>query len=334
MGASGLAVGSLTVGSQYSFASEPVSLPQAIDPLSLLDPELIPVAKQMQQRSASMVLSDEFIARARKGGGPPPPKPLPNVPFLERRVPVSGGAPDVRVLIVNSDPGVSRPVIVHTHGGGFISGSVDQSLPDLQTLASALDCIVVTVDYRLAPETRYIGSIEDTYAALLWSYKNAAELGIDVRQIAVFGESAGGGHAAWLALTARDRGEVPIAFQALIYPMLDDRTGSTRRVAPHIGTIGWNAASNRYGWRAFLGQEPGTQTVPTRAVPARTRELSRLPATFIGVGSLDLFALEDIEYATRLLTAGVAVELLVVPGAFHGFDVIGRDDLLVEFRTS
>jgi acetyl esterase/lipase len=160
---------------------------------------------------------------------------------------------------------------------------------------------------------------------LRWLHEHAEEIGVDPARVAVMGESAGGGHAALLALTARDRGQLPIAFQCLVYPMLDDRTGSTREVPSPIGTLLWTATSNQFGWRSFLGQEPGGSTVPAGAVPARVADLAGLPPAWIGVGSIDLFVDEDIEYARRLIAAGVPTELLVVPGAFHGFDGIAAD---------
>ena len=134
------------------------------------------------------------------------------------------------------------------------------------------------------------------------------------------GDSAGGGHAAILAITARDRGEVPLAFQCLIHPMLDDRTGTTRKVPAHVGKLIWTAEGNRFGWESFLGMAPGRPSVPQEAVPARVENLAGLPPAFIGVGTLDLFVDEDIDYAQRLNAAGVPAELIVVPGAFHGFD--------------
>jgi len=140
----------------------------------------------------------------------------------------------------------------------------------------------------------------------------------------VMGESAGGGHAAILALTARDRGEVPLVFQCLIYPMLDDRTGSIVRKPPYVGALVWTPESNRFGWESFLGQKTSLSHVPLNAVPARVANLKGLPPAFIGVGSIDLFCDEDIDYAKRLNAAGVQTELIVVPGAFHGFDMIAR----------
>ena len=184
----------------------------------------------------------------------------------------------------------------------------------------ALDCIIVTVDYRLAPETPFPGALEDNYAALKWLHANAADLGIDPMRIAIQGESAGGGHAAMLAIAARDRAEVPILFQCLTYPMFDDRTGSSRPVPGHVGTYCWTAKYNRMGWSALLGVSAGSDQVPSGAVPARAEDLSGLPATFIWVGAIDLFVDEDIDFARRLIACGVPTELVVVPGVYHGFD--------------
>jgi acetyl esterase/lipase len=178
---------------------------------------------------------------------------------------------------------------------------------------------VVSIDYRLAPETRFPGSLEDNYAALKWLHSNAQSLGVDPTRVAVMGESAGGGHAAMLAIAARDRGEIPLLFQLLIYPMLDDRTGSTREVPRHIGAFIWTPDANRFGWSSLLGMPAGSGSVPEGSVPARARDLKGLPPTYIGVGSLDLFVNEDIEFAGRLIDAGVPTELDVVPGAYHGF---------------
>lgn len=247
---------------------------------------------------------------------------LSDIPVEQRVIRGHAGSPDVVIFVVNAKSGERRPGIVHTHGGGFVSGSVEAAVRDMQDLCKALDCAAVTVAYRLAPETTWSGSTEDNYAALKWFHANASEMGVDPARIAVFGESAGGGHAALLAIKARDRGEVPVAFQCLIYPMLDDRTGSTKSVPPHVGTIIWTAANNRFGWASFLGVEPGSRLVPREAVPARTVDLSGLPPAFIGVGSIDLFHDEDVEYARRLNDAGVSTELIVVPGAFHGFDIL------------
>lgn len=285
-----------------------------------VNPQLRPFARQMLAMTKTFPpISSQTLPAMRKQRWDMR-APLTSVPYVKKSIAGLGKAPNVTIYVVNAKAGQSRPAILHTHGGGFIAGTPENDIVTLQNTAQALDAVIVSVDYRLAPETRYDGSIDDNYAALLWLSRNSAELGADPRRIAVMGESAGGGHAALLALTARDRGEVPIAFQCLTYPMLDDRTGSSRQVPAHIGTLGWNAAANRFGWQSFLGQAPGGTTAPVGAVPARVADLSKLPPCWIGVGSIDLFVQEDIEYARRLIDSGNLCELLVVAGAFHGFD--------------
>jgi acetyl esterase/lipase len=210
------------------------------------------------------------------------------------------------------------------HGGGFMMTN-PMLMPQIQGIATDCHCVVVSVDYRLAPETRYPGALEDNYAALKWVHAHAAELGIDRSRIAVGGESAGGGHAASLAIHARNRNEVPIIFQLLIYPQLDDRTGSSHPPPPAVGNFLWTASANRLAWSSLLGVPAGSSKVPVAAVPARVASVASLPPAWIGVGSIDLFVEEDMEYARRLVHAGVATELLVVRGAFHGFDLLVPD---------
>jgi acetyl esterase/lipase len=139
--------------------------------------------------------------------------------------------------------------------------------------------------------------------------------------MAIGGMSAGGGLAAGLALLTRDRGDEPLVFQLLIYPMLDDRTVTVAEPHPYSGEFAWTAEHNRFGWRALLGQEPGGPGISPYAAAARAEHLEGLPATFISVGALDLLVEEDLEYAHRLMRAGVPTELHVYPGAPHGFDL-------------
>lgn len=293
------------------------SAAQTVDPdLSAVNRELRPMAKAI-------------VEAQRKGlhYTPPKPGPLPAA-VTERQIPGSPGQPPVTVYVVNGAAEAAvgqeapRGAIFFIHGGGFISGDARDNLPALKALADRLDCVIVTVQYRLAPVTRFPGPLEDAYAALKWLHADAAALGVDPARIVVMGESAGGGLAAMLTIAARDRGEVPVAFQALIYPMLDDRTGSSRLVPPQIGRLIWTPDANRNGWQALLGHPPGAARQPAGAVPARIAKLEGLPPTFIGVGSIDLFADEDIDFARRLVNAVVPTELLVVPGAFHGFQMI------------
>lgn len=296
----------------------------------MIAPELLPGLEMMP----SFQLNDEFIAFLRGGAGmesgfPPPTLSAEQQAVVceARFVPGPDGAPDVRVLVYRP-PGAAtapRPAFLHVHGGGYVLGSADINDGSNRSLAAELDCVVVSVDYRLAPETRFPGALEDCYAALKWLHAEAAGLGVDRGRIAIGGESAGGGHAAALAIHARDQGEIPILLQVLDSPMLDDRTGVSSEPHPYCGEFVWPPANNRYGWSALLGMEPGGPRTPHGASPARVEDLSGLPPAFIVVGALDLFFEEDLEYARRLVRAGAPVELHVIPGAFHGFGVAGLD---------
>lgn len=312
-----------------AIADRPLSADERLAPIA---PELKPAARAMLQAGMPPI-SAATLRQHPADFGAPKIELLPNIEVREQQVSAIGALPAVTVFSVNADPAKRRPAILHIHGGGFIVGSARTELRYLQETARALDCTIVTVEYRLAPETRYTGSTEDTYAGLKWLHDHADELGVDRARIAVMGESAGGGHAAILAIKARDRGEIPLAFQALVYPMLDDRTGSSGPIPAHIATVGWSAPENRFGWQSFLGMEPGGPGVPTAAAPARLQDLSGLPPAWIGVGGVDLFANEDIEYARRLLRTGVPTEVLVIPGAFHGFDRVAPDTTLAQRFT-
>ncbi len=245
---------------------------------------------------------------------------FPTISVSERHIPGPQNAPDVRVLVYQpKHVSTPTPALLWIHGGGYIIGNAEQADLQAKTIASTIGCAVVSVDYRLAPETPHPGPVEDCYAALKWMYTQASELGIDTTRLAIGGDSAGGGLAACLALLTRDRGEVPLVFQLLIYPMLDDRTVTATEPHPHTGEYIWTAASNHFGWAALLGQEPGGTGVSPYAAAARAENLAGLPSAFIAVGTLDLFLEEDLEYARRLIRAAVPTELHVYPGAFHGF---------------
>jgi triacylglycerol lipase len=252
---------------------------------------------------------------------PPLPAALLEVGYEERMIPGHPGDPDVRILLYTPPGSASglRPAVLDIHGGGFVLGDADMGDASNRLLVVQLGCVIVSVDYRLAPETVWPGALHDCYAALTWLHDNAGALGVDPARIAIAGGSAGGGHAAALAIYARDQKGPAICFQLLDFPMLDDRTCSAADPHPYCGDFGWTGEMNRFGWRSLLGVEPGGPDVPEAAVPARTLDLSGLPPTYMMVGALDLFLEEDLEYTRRLTRTGVPVELHVVPGAYHGF---------------
>ncbi len=236
----------------------------------------------------------------------------------------ANGAPAVPVRVYQPiDRPATLPALLWIHGGGYMLGNLDQDDLFCQHTAIAADCVVVSVDYRLAPETAYPGPLEDCYAALKWLAANAAKFGIDSSRIAIGGQSAGGGLAAGLALLARDRAEVPVVFQLLVYPMIDDRNVAPASHALQ-DTLLWNRENNRVGWNAYLGAAAGTKDIPIYAAPSRATDLAGLPPACISIGELDLFLFENIEYAKRLLEAGIATELHIYRGAFHGFDGIAQ----------
>ncbi len=248
---------------------------------------------------------------------------FPDIAVSERRIPGPQEAPDVRVLVYHpKNASTPVPALLWIHGGGYVIGDADQADAQLKVIVSAIGCAAVAVDYRLAPETPHPGPVEDCYAALKWLYTNASDLHVDATRIAIGGDSAGGGLAAGLALLTRDRGEVPLVFELLIYPMLDDRTVTSPEPHPYTGEYVWTADSNRFGWTALLGKEPGSPDVSPYAAAARAEKLEGLPPTYIAVGTLDLFLEEDMEYARRLIRAGVPTELHIYPGAFHGFPMV------------
>ncbi len=289
----------------------------------LVDPEIVALVEQFP----SLELDRDTLVQTRammlEMGRGARPAPGPEVAVSERLVPGPAGAPEVRVVIsAPAAKGQNRPAILHIHGGGYVMGSAEMGALTDAAYVTQLGAVVVSVDYRLAPETPHPGPVEDCYAALAWLHAHADELGVDKARIAVTGESAGGGLAAALVLLARDRGEVPVAFQHLVFPMLDDRTTVAADPSPYLGQFVWTRAANLFGWTALLGQAPGGPDVSPYAAPARARDLAGLPPTYLICGALDLFVEEDMDYARRLIRAGVPTELHVYPGAPHAFNFI------------
>jgi triacylglycerol lipase len=259
----------------------------------------------------------------------------PDVAFEERHV--AGNDGHLISLMVYRPTATSaalRPAILHIHGGGYVIGSAQMATLACAEMAKAMDAVLVSVDYRLAPETPHPGPVEDCYATLRWLHTEAASLGVDPARIAITGESAGGGLAAALALLGRDRGEYAICHQHLIYPMIDDRTCTRNDPHPLTGEFIWSASSNIFGWSSLLGHAPGLPDVSPYAAAARADDLSGLPSSFIAVGALDLFLDEDMDYALRLTRAGVPTELHVYPGAYHGFEMNVKADVVAQAKLT
>ncbi|RLV04466.1 esterase [Streptomyces griseocarneus] len=240
------------------------------------------------------------------------PVPDMDLEVEDRTVPAD---PDVAVRIYR--PHQARGAIVWMHGGGWIMGDLNTEHPWASRVAAGSGAVVISVDYRLAPEHPFPAALDDVYAVLTWTAGHAAELGIDPERIAVGGHSAGAGLAAAVALLARDRQGPPVRFQLLSQPALDDRqeTWSAR----HFTDTPWmNRAKGTALWRHYLGSTPATPY----AAPARATDLSGLPPAHIATAEFCPNRDEDIEYALRLLRAGVSVELHQWPGTFHGSQAI------------
>lgn len=261
-----------------------------------------------------------------------------------RRIPVPAGpvAPGVTVdrRSIPGDVYVYQPTarsvpsgaLLYIHGGGYVIGHPSTYHPICSRIAAELGVLVVSVDYRKALGHPFPAGLDDCFRALTWIHEQAEALGVDPSRVAVAGDSSGGGLAAAVAQMAYDKG-VPLRFQALIYPMLDDRTVLRD---DHLGTgeLVWTPASNRFGWTAYLGHPPRVEEPRPYAVPARRADLTGLAPAWIGVGDLDLFHAEDVAYAGRLKIAGVPCDLVVVPGMYHGADnfLAGRSETMIAFR--
>jgi acetyl esterase/lipase len=246
-----------------------------------------------------------------------PTKPCAGVTMAKRRV----GDPSVPVLVFTPDHRATpAPAVLWLHGGGYVVGTPEFEAAGSARLARDLGAVVVSPDYRLAPEHPFPAGLDDCMAVLSWMRENADESGIDAARIAVMGASAGGGMAAAVAQRSHDEGTT-LRAQILVYPMLDDRSSL---VADHAGRgrFAWTPESNVYGWTAYLGRPPRMSDAPEYASPGRRSDLSGLSPAWVGVGELDVFHDEDVAYAEQLKSCGVPCELVTVPGMYHGADFV------------
>ena len=284
---------------------------------ALMDPEIAEALKSLPMMDGFRFQDLPGIRRTRAEQIPVMQAQLSDrVQRTDYLVPGAGG-PDVAIRVHRpKDATGDLPCVYFMHGGGYVFGT--HLMDDLRfdRWCQELRCMGVSVEYRLAPETPYPGPLDDCYAGLKWVFGHAAELGIDPARLGIGGASAGGGLAAGLALLTRDRGEFALAFQLLIYPMIDDRR-TTESSAWEVPI--WSPRSNEAGWQAYLGPLFGGEP-PAYAVASRATALSGLPPAYVMVGALDGFLDEDVDYAMRLTRASVPVELHVYPGGPHGFD--------------
>ncbi|WP_249354038.1 alpha/beta hydrolase [Microbacterium sp. 2FI] len=251
------------------------------------------------------------------------PKPAPDDMIIEDvTVPGLRENPPVKLRVYRTrDLKGPAPALFWLHGGGFIMGTPLLDEQSSINFARELGIVVVAATYRLAPDHPAPAAVEDAYAGLLAVARTPGRFHVDPTRIAIGGASAGGGLTAALALYAHDRGEVTPVIQLLVYPMLDDRTVVRTDVDTRL-LRGWTPGSNRYAWTVYAGATPGSDDISPYAAPARRADLTGLPPAWIGVGTIDLFYDEDLEYARRLRAAGVSCESVEVPGAFHGFDSV------------
>lgn len=265
----------------------------------------------------------------------PPSRALEDLLVENVLIPRQGGRTKIRLRTYKSKSiSVPMPALIWIHGGGYLMGRPEQDDGTCSQFVHELGITVISVDYRCAPKHPFPAALEDCYSALKWAVSNSQNLNIDPNRIAIGGASAGGGLAAALAQLAHDRKEIRPVFQLLVYPMLDDRT-VLRTDIDDSNNVTWTHKSNRFGWESYLGQECGAEKVPAYSVPARRADLSGLPPAWIGVGALDIFHDEDVEYAQRLRGCGIECEIEIIPGAFHGFDVFDpMVPIVQDFRKS
>ena len=258
-------------------------------------------------------------ARARSYTANRPPVPGRDaLSITEELVPGPPGSDPVRVRLYRPlGDAAARPAVVYIHGGGFIAGDLDSEDVRCVRFANEAGCVVVSVEYRLAPEHRYPAALDDCYTTLCWTTSSTGPLGVDPSRIGLAGASSGGNLAAATALLARDRGEPPVAFQCLVYPTLDDRmqTASVR----FVGTPLVDGSDVARCWDYYLGAD--RTDVSPYAAPGRADDLTGLPPAYVMTAELDPLRDDGLRYANRLLEAGVSVELHQFAGAFHGFDL-------------
>ena len=294
-----------------------------MDTRHLVDPEVWPIVELLPFREFDRATLD--LARADSAGRFADLGEMPLQATIRHARRADGS--EIELYHFDPKPGeTGRAALYHIHGGGMVLGTAKDMQFGPSSMAAALQIPVISVEYRLAPETPFPGPQQDCLDGLAWLAANAGELGIDPARIAIVGESAGGGLAAATALMARDTGGPKLAAQVLIYPMLDHRTGgdACRWNNRSTGEWVWTRKSNQFGWEALRGDYAAEDERRGWFSPALADDLVGLPPTLLLTGSLDLFFDEDLDYARRLVDAGVPVELHSYPGAIHAFNMMAE----------
>ena len=300
------------------YHSETAAADIAHSTLDLLDPAY----HEMVTTFGTLDISDETLAAVRQimnADGS-----FSEMPDVVETFAVPDSSASFRLFRPEQSEKSAKPVGIYIHGGGMISGRAASSDAHCFQLVQSQDVIVANVEYRLAPETPLPDSVEDCHDVLAYVFNNAEALGVDPNRISVMGHSAGGGLAAALSILTRDRGEVPIKSQFLIYPMLDHRTDTTAGPVNNLATgeFIWNRTNNRYGWNTLRGNYKLDDERIGQFSPSLAPSTAGLPSAFIATGSLDLFREEDADYALRLIRERISCEFHIYDGAVQGFEPI------------
>lgn len=239
----------------------------------------------------------------------------------KRKIPSTGR--DIKILILrpkmNAKPKVETPGILWIHGGGYAMGMAEMVyFSRALNLVKKYGAVVVALNYRLSIEAPYPAALEDCYEALKYLKAHTEELGVNSNQIMVGGESAGGGLTAALCMYARDKGEVKVAYQMPLYPMIDDR--DTESSKDNHAPV-WNTKRNHSAWRLYLKGLAGGD-VPAYAAPARQTDYTNLPPAYTFVGDIEPFYCETLTYIENLKKAGVEAKVDVYPNWFHAYDMM------------
>jgi acetyl esterase/lipase len=285
-----------------------------------IDKRILPELREAYSQFPGFQL-EENLEWSRSLVSAPPAKRSAHVNTTNRKIPGAAGEMLVKIYEPAGRDIEKLPAMLWIHGGGYVLGHPDMDDELCERFVQTARCVVVSVDYRLAPEHPYPAAIEDCYAGLVWMTEEAELLGIDKNRVAIAGASGGGGLTAALALMARDKGGPSIIFQMPLYPMLDNRniTPSSHEITEDDAI--WNRTDNIAAWNMYLGEKNDVSGISPYAVPSRAHNLAGLPPTYTCVGQLDLFRDETIEYVTQLAQAGVDVEFHLYPGCFHLFEI-------------